>query len=73
MLRIMYRPHRRGFDESMAEAKKFNAMGALKDYLGFGSVEYYDRDDRITPGVDTFIVLDTHGDPLGFCWFIEER
>lgn len=84
MSRILFRPHRGGLDQAMAECVEFHSAEALLDYIcdqyrkyfnGYVNMrsfklEAYGYDARIN--WDTFIVLDPNGIPFGWCAFNED-
>ena len=67
MMKLMYRPHRGGFDEAMAEKQEFVNMDALLEATGGNNAEWYSFDERL--GVDCFVILTEDGQPRGFCWY----
>ena len=68
-MKIMFRPQRGGFDESMALVEEFKSIDALLYEKSDGCfVTYYCYDERLQ--AETFIVSDSKNRGIGFCWFI---
>lgn len=83
-MRVLFRPHRGGLDQAMAECKEFHSAVELIEYVcdeyqklfnGYAKfcnfhLEYYGFDYRIK--WDTFVILDPVGVPFGWCAFNED-